>query len=139
MRSDDYATSVPGPVLDIQTGIVLGEKRIACIAENAFHEIKVGYATAGSKKPHLKRLFPDETLHARADDGTKQKGNPTFRRIFFFRGKREDHVLLRGIQGNPEQFLGCGQWDDLFIVGSGQPGVGSGNTPEVVLRSREGL
>ena len=38
-----------GPVLDIQTGIVLGEKRIACVAENAFHEIKVGYATAGSK------------------------------------------------------------------------------------------
>ena len=77
MRSDDYTTSVPGPVLDIQTGIVLGEKGIACIAENTFHEIKVGHATAGSKKPHLKRLFPDETLHARADDGTKQKGKPS--------------------------------------------------------------
>src|SRR5580693_9083252 len=57
MRRKNDAAGVPGPVLGVQSRIVLRQKGVACVSKNAFNEIEIANQTARCQKPDLHRFL----------------------------------------------------------------------------------
>ena len=68
MRRQDHAAGVPGPVVDIECGVVFGKVRIAAIAEDGFHKIEIADQAGRREEADFHRLF-----RLRPSGGTDQR------------------------------------------------------------------
>ena len=57
MRREDDAAGVAGPMLDIEAGVVLGQIRIAGVAEDGFDEVEVADQIARREEADLHRFL----------------------------------------------------------------------------------
>ena len=103
VRRQNHAARVAAPMLGVQAGVVLREKGIARIAENAFHKIEVAHQRAGREEANLHGLFTDESRHARAHHGPQQQRHETLGRRRLSRGERQPQQLARRMQRQPQQ------------------------------------
>ena len=72
VRRKDDAARVPGPMLDIQSRVILRQERIAGVPEDALHEIEVADEIARREEPNLHALLGNEARHFRADNRTQE-------------------------------------------------------------------
>ena len=124
------------PVLDIQTGIVLGEKRIACIAE--ILSTKSRLATQPPSKESTSRdfsLMNPSTPGRRRDEA---KGNQHFAGSSSSEANGKIMSSCGGFKAILSNF-GWANGTTFLSSGAATRRLQRGNTPEVVLRSREGL
>jgi len=87
MRRQDDAAGMACPMLNIQGGIVFGQERVACVAENGLDKIQVGDQSAGGEKAHFQGFDRHRGGNFRADNRAQQRGYPEFCRVSLRAGK----------------------------------------------------
>src|ERR1700693_5859190 len=103
VRRENNATSVPGPVISIQPGIVLRQKRVAGVSKDALNEIEIADETARHDKPDLHRFFRGESRHFRTDDWPQEQRNKTLGLLFLCGGEWQAQLLWRRSECELEQ------------------------------------
>ena len=103
VRGQNDAARVAGPMLGIESGIVVGEIRIARIAENAFDKVEIADQSARHKEAHLHAFLRRHSRHPGADHRTEQEGNKALGRGRKGRGEGQAQQLRRGIERRLEQ------------------------------------
>ena len=122
-REDD-AAGMAGPVGDIEAGVVLGQDRIAGVAEDGLDEIEIAHQAAGGEEADLHRLLRADAGDLGADDGAEQQRaeQPGGLRPLGREGQREQ--LIGRVQGVLEELGEHGERDGDLVAGNGQPDIG---------------
>ena len=113
---ENHASGVAGPVPGIEAGVVFRKVGITAIAENALHKIEIGNEVARCEEANFHAFFLRDPGNSGADDGTQKKGDEDFGRSFTVAGERENHDVLRRVEGGLEESR-KGFERNLFFVG----------------------
>ena len=111
-------------MLRVEAGVVFRKEGIACVAEDAFHEVQVAHEVAGREEPGFHRLLRGDSRDFRDDDGTKQQGDEDLGGIFRSPGERKRHDVRRGIKRHFQQAREHRLGHGFFVGGNRQPSLG---------------
>ncbi len=124
VRSEDHAAGLAGPAADIEAGVVVGEERIAGVAEDRLDEIEVGDEPARGEETDLEGLLRAHPGDRRADDRSQEERDPEGRLVPAPAGEGQAEQVARRLEGDAEERgedrLGHG----LLVGGYGQPLLG---------------
>ena len=104
--SDNHASRVTSPIFNIQTSIIFGQKGSPPFPKILSTKSRFATHPPKSKEPDFHGFLPNVTFHCWTNDRAKHQGYPALRWIFFSGRKREDHIILRRIQGDTKKLLG---------------------------------
>ncbi len=116
MRGNDHAPCVAGPVLDVESGVVLRQIRVAPIAENAFDEIEIAYKTSRSEEANLHGLCG--ILPRRwANQRPQEKRHPQPRLVVLTRCEWQHHQIVRRTKRGAKQRREDGDGNRCLVGG----------------------
>ncbi|MFT3915818.1 MAG: hypothetical protein QM704_17410 [Anaeromyxobacteraceae bacterium] len=120
---EDHAAGVAAPAGDVERGVVLGEERVARVAEDGLDEVEVRHQAAGGEEAHLHRAR-GRAVGGRADDRPQEERGPHPGRIGARPGEGEgEHAARRVERGVEERGERAARHLEL-VGGDGQPAVG---------------
>ena len=73
VRGENHTASLSGPVLDIETRVVVRKVRVASVAENRLDEIQIRYERTRREETNFHSLFHADARHFRADQRSQQQ------------------------------------------------------------------
>ena len=124
MRGKNDTAGVSAPVHGVERGIVVGQIRVAGVAEDAFDKVQIANQSTRDKETHFHRFLGSDSRHFRADHGAKQQRDEALGLCGQGRGEGKPQQLRRwpqsGFQQSPEDRFGHG----LLVVRNGKPAFG---------------
>jgi len=103
VRREDDAAAVPGPVVDIEGGIILRQVRVAGIAEDGLDEIQVGYQAARGEHADLHVFCGQHPRHFRSHRGAQQQRCPDSGAVRLCCRDRQTQQIFRRSQRRLQQ------------------------------------
>ena len=103
VRCENDAAAVPGPVIDIEGGVILRQVRVTGIAEDRLDKIQVGHQASGGEYADLHVFRRQHARHFRAHRGTHQQRCPDSGAILLGSRDRQTQQVFRRIQRRADQ------------------------------------
>ena len=122
MRRQNHTTRVPGPMQNIQPGVILRQLRIPAIAENRLHKIQIADQTPRREEPRLHRLLR-LIARRRTNHRTQQQRDKQPRLVLLIGGEGKRQRILRRRQRGLQQGRERALRNRLLISGNGKPSL----------------
>ena len=103
MGGEDHAAGVAAPVLDIEGGVVLGQVRVAGVAEDRLDEIEIADEVAGGEEARFQAELGTVAWDFGPDRGAEHQRDPAIGLILLAGGEGEFEQLLRRLHRHAEQ------------------------------------
>lgn len=120
MRCQHNASRSASPVGSIESGVVVGQARIASVAEDALYEVKVCDATTGNKVTQLQALLRQHSGNLRAHQRPDMQACQSRHRLGPVGGERKHVQVVRRDECSLEKARECHQRNRNFISRDGQ-------------------
>ncbi len=120
MGGEEDAARVAGPVLGVEPGVVLRQKRVAGVAENRLDEVEVAHQARGGEETHLHALLGSDAGNLRADDRPEQQGDERPHQLGLRVRLRDGQQVGWRCESLAEQSREDGPRDGLLVAGDRQ-------------------